>query len=191
MKGPYYHFRKVFSEVECEQLKNYALQFPLQDATVGYGKTAKVNEAHRKAGVVWLNPQDVEVKPIVNELILCALEANKECFWMQLFSEPRLSYERPQFTQYSVGDKFDWHEDNNIFAKHESDRKLSLVVQLSHSASYEGGKLELDEHPILENHFSKLGDVIIFPSFLRHRVTEITSGTRHSLVMWFLGPQLS
>jgi PKHD-type hydroxylase len=35
----------------------------------------------------------------------------------------------------------------------------------------------------------KRGTVIIFPSFLQHRVTEVKRGTRYSLVQWYNGPE--
>jgi len=34
----------------------------------------------------------------------------------------------------------------------------------------------------------KQGTVIVFPSFLKHRVTEVTRGKRYSLVQWLNGP---
>ena len=34
------------------------------------------------------------------------------------------------------------------------------------------------------------GDVIIFPSYLLHRVSQITKGSRYSLVVWALGEPL-
>jgi PKHD-type hydroxylase len=35
----------------------------------------------------------------------------------------------------------------------------------------------------------KKGTVIAFPSFIPHRVTELTSGVRKSLVGWIEGPK--
>ena len=32
------------------------------------------------------------------------------------------------------------------------------------------------------------GSIIIFPSFVYHRVTPVTHGRRHSLVGWIAGP---
>jgi PKHD-type hydroxylase len=32
------------------------------------------------------------------------------------------------------------------------------------------------------------GTVIVFPSFMMHRVTEITEGQRNSIVGWISGP---
>ena len=63
-------------------------------------------------------------------------------------------------------------------------RKLSISVQLSRSEDYEGGELQFkvgsDEIVATQDP----GSVIIFPSYIRHRVTPVTSGVRHSLVQW-------
>ena len=37
--------------------------------------------------------------------------------------------------------------------------------------------------------FKKKGTLLIFPSYLRHRVLPVTSGVRRSLVAWFWGPK--
>ena len=34
----------------------------------------------------------------------------------------------------------------------------------------------------------KEGSIIVFPSFINHRVAPVTKGTRYSLVAWFVGP---
>jgi len=66
-------------------------------------------------------------------------------------------------------------------------RKLSLVLQLSDPKDYEGGELilHLSEEPTVVP--KKQGYVTIFPSFVLHEVTPVTSGTRHSLVSWISG----
>ena len=52
---------------------------------------------------------------------------------------------------------------------------------------FEGGDFEIrgkdDRVPKLEE-----GSIIVFPSFLEHRVTPVTEGIRYSLVSWFVGP---
>jgi len=35
----------------------------------------------------------------------------------------------------------------------------------------------------------KKGDIIVFPSFMVHRVKPVTKGTRKSIVIWVLGPK--
>ena len=65
-----------------------------------------------------------------------------------------------------------------------STRKLSLVVQLTDPCQYSGGELVVfpDEHAS-----RAIGSVTFFPSFLTHRVTHVSSGTRYSLVAWTTG----
>ena len=36
--------------------------------------------------------------------------------------------------------------------------------------------------------FRQKGVCIIYPSFLPHRVTKVTKGTRHAIVGWIHGP---
>ena len=67
-----------------------------------------------------------------------------------------------------------------------SARKLSITVQLSDPADYEGGDLEFFPQP-RQPAVRDRGAMIIFPSFIAHRVTPISHGTRRSLVAWVSG----
>jgi PKHD-type hydroxylase len=66
---------------------------------------------------------------------------------------------------------------------------LSISVQLSDPSEYEGGDLQFslygDRTVIAEK---EQGTMVIFPSYMRHRVTPVTRGTRRSLVTWITGP---
>ncbi len=92
-----------------------------------------------------------------------------------------------QYTEYKGGKKghFDWHIDT--FAKHGGfNRKLSMVIQLSDSSDYEGGKFIFwDNEP---EGFKERGSVLVFPSFRPHKVEPVTKGLRRSLVSWIEGP---
>ncbi len=95
-------------------------------------------------------------------------------------------YEPLQIAEYSVGDFFDWHLDFGV--GHSSTRKLSMTIQLSDPESYEGGDLEFHINQNEVKAPRSIGTVIVFPSFIRHRVTPITKGTRRSIVGWVSGP---
>ena len=56
------------------------------------------------------------------------------------------------------------------------------------TSEYEGGDFEFDEVKTTADFRSK-GTVLVFPSYLRHRVLPVTSGIRRSLVAWFVGPR--
>lgn len=73
-------------------------------------------------------------------------------------------------------------------------RKISMTLNLNQPGDYEGGNLKFDygHHSDNERFYEcteirPQGSIIVFPSFIDHCVTPITSGTRYSLVMWALG----
>lgn len=73
-------------------------------------------------------------------------------------------------------------------------RKLSMTLNLNAPGDYEGGNLKFDfgHHSEGEQFFEceeirPQGSMIVFPSFLDHCVTPVTTGTRYSLVLWSLG----
>jgi PKHD-type hydroxylase len=89
-----------------------------------------------------------------------------------------------QYTVYGPGHKFDWHVD--IGAGQASNRKLSITVQLSDEGGYEGGALQFISAPDMAMPKGQ-GTAILFPSYLAHRVNDVTSGLRCSLVGWAAG----
>lgn len=92
-----------------------------------------------------------------------------------------------QYTVYhSGGDHYDWHMDKGNTSV--APRKLSAIVQLSDPTEYEGGDLQFwigGDQPITAER--KQGLVYVFPSYILHRVTPVTRGTRKSLVVWVAG----
>lgn len=90
-----------------------------------------------------------------------------------------------QLLRYETGDFFTWHLDCGSGA--ESTRKLSMSIQLSAPEDYDGGRLEfaVDPRPPMAG---LQGAAIIFPSYLAHRITPLTRGTRDCLVAWAHGP---
>jgi PKHD-type hydroxylase len=74
-------------------------------------------------------------------------------------------------------------------------RKISMTLNLNAPGEYEGGNLKFDFglHREKDNRFHECeeirpqGSMIVFPSFVDHCVTPVTSGTRYSLVLWTLG----
>jgi len=103
-------------------------------------------------------------------------------------------YENIQYTEYSSKYKghYNWHMDiGGVYPFNL--RKISLSIQLSSSDEYEGGDLEIFNGVSLEMPFiapKTRGTICVFPSFLLHRVTPVTNGTRRSLVLWVGGSHL-
>mgnify|MGYP003111580338 CR=1 FL=1 len=102
------------------------------------------------------------------------------------------SCEPMQISKYEENGHYDFHLDGNGFTRynmpenkflHNKTRKLSMTIVLNED--YEGGEFEFfDEKRLIKE---KLGTVIVFPSYMIHRVKPVTKGTRYSLVVWFCG----
>jgi len=91
-----------------------------------------------------------------------------------------------QFVRYPLGGKFDWHQDIIGLRPGEvKTRGLTFSMNLSDSDEYEGGNLtlKLPEEKIMSLGREK-GSWIVFPSFIRHRVDEVTRGSREAIVVW-------
>lgn len=176
----WYWFPTGFSETELEYVSNLAQLFEYKDAvTLG---SPGVNESIRKSRIKWLDSNKTETHWLYDKLMNFASIANREIWNFDLVS----TVDAIQYTEYREGGgHYDYHLD--IGAGSASLRKLSLVVQLSDPADYEGGTFEIlrgtNPEPLPKNK----GAVLVFPSYLMHRVTPVTKGLRKSLVIWVGG----
>ena len=97
-------------------------------------------------------------------------------------------FEPLQYLQYdsSIQGHYDSHVDSG--ALNIPSRKLSIVIQMSDPSEYEGGELQLITSKEPYSVPKKKGRLIVFPSYVLHRVTPVTSGLRKSIVGWISGP---
>lgn len=83
---------------------------------------------------------------------------------------------------------YTWHIDTSARYNGGHVRKLSFSLGLSHRHAYEGGVLEIKYGCKPFQYQIGKGDMVVFPSFLLHRVTPVTKGVRKTLVGWGRGP---
>ena len=68
-----------------------------------------------------------------------------------------------------------------------------MTLSLTDPKEYEGGEFQFDfrdrkdKNIITCKEVKKKGSIVVFPSFVWHRVTPVTKGIRNSLVCWNLG----
>jgi PKHD-type hydroxylase len=94
--------------------------------------------------------------------------------------------ERPMMMEYEEGQgKYDWHIDLGPSSL-ASTRKLGFTLFLNDD--YEGGEFQIKTGR--ENYIppqQETGNLLFFPTYLVHRVTLVTRGTRSVVVGWVHG----
>ena len=91
--------------------------------------------------------------------------------------------------RYEDAGKYDWHLD--IGNEQTSVRKITAIIQLSDENDYDGGNFEFSMTDETGKNTAvgsrKKGSLILFPSYLGHRVSPLTRGVRYSVLTWMLG----
>lgn len=176
------YWDEAFSPGECEKIIKYALQNPKEKGAISgtVGVPGKIDSLYRNNSVIWLNHDSPDIKFAMERLTGIINDLNNKYFNFNLYG----FCENLQFTEYiAPGEYYKKHIDKMYDGLV---RKLSVVIQLTDPAEYEGGELILDLG--VPNIMRKnQGSVILFPSYVLHEVTPITKGTRHSLVAWLAG----
>ena len=97
-----------------------------------------------------------------------------------------------QYSRYERDDHYNWHIDSHFDAyENGMIRKLSFTVILN--KEYTGGEFEITvpnpKNIDTSSTYDKpnVGDIILFPSHIWHKVHPVKSGVRKSLVGWVLG----
>tara|TARA_Y100000004_G_C8807834_1_gene366255 strand:- start:146 stop:745 length:600 start_codon:yes stop_codon:yes gene_type:complete len=179
----YYYYNEGFSKEELNKIEKNVADLPWNIADTAGGD----NTENRRSKVKWV-PQNGDWWWLYEKLANMAVEANNANWNFDLHSLP----EQIQYTEYYGTDKghYGWHAD--IGPDILSTRKISITVQLSEADEYEGGDLQLFrggnyEAGEFDTAYRGAGSVFIFPSYILHRVTPVTKGTRKSFVLWLGG----
>lgn len=176
----WYWFERGFSIDEINRTLELTAKFNYEEA-VTFG-TDSPNDEIRKSRLKWINNSHTDAKWLYSKVLDLVKIANSNLWNFDLISSP----ESIQYTEYhDGGGHYGYHVD--IGPGSASHRKVSLVVQLSDPSEYEGGEFEILRGMNPEKLPNNQGAVLLFPSYLLHRVTPVTKGVRRSLVLWVGG----
>jgi PKHD-type hydroxylase len=172
----HYVIDNAFSEEELGWINNLQTLYPFQEATI-----VGDNNGIRKSDIKWMHSDDKSFW-VYEKIGQFAKQANDKLWKFNLSSV----IDAIQYTvYYEGGGHYDWHID--IGPGLINHRKISCTIQLSDPDEYEGGDLEIWTGGEFKTIERKQGCAILFPSFLMHRITPITKGTRRSIVLWMGG----
>lgn len=196
VSNKYVWWKNVFNFRELNEIERYCNELELRkgvifserekenfDVSTEY-RNSEVNFFHRNEETFWIFDR-------FNETID---KINKEYFQFDLYG-----YESIQYTTYDGSEKghYDWHMDSFIDGQIPRDmggsdtRKLTVVMLLNDRNNFTGGEFQLNMGKEInaETINFERGMLIVFPSFLIHRVTPVLSGIRKSMVIWVEGPK--
>ena len=202
LKYYYWYFQSAIPPKICDDILEYGQSLEKQTAITGGHKERnrppteeelKNIQKKRKSDIVWLSDNWIynEIHPFIHM-------ANTKADWNFQWDFT----EACQFTEYKKGQFYDWHCDSSETpydspkdsSSNGKIRKLSMTLCLTEQDEYDGGELEFAFHdfdgnkqPRICEEIKQKGSIIVFPSFVWHRVKPVTRGIRHSLVCWNLG----
>lgn len=168
----------LFTIDECEEIVEMGEALPQVNWQYDGAHQGTVDLKKTGAAI----PVDEKVKWIVDKFMPLTEE------W------PVKKIEQLQFGVYVPGCFMDWHLDRGMVGggysdspNYMEDRVCAGILQLSGPWEYTGGDLQIKteaEHPVCA-HKAK-GSLVVLGSEVLHRVTEVTGGTRKTLVIWGL-----
>ena len=194
LEHPYWVWKSYFPKEFCESVIAAANRQELKEGEVLRDAARKT----RKSSVTWFGhkPENDWIHKPIDQ----CLRVTNQRFWKWAIS----GGEPIQFTKYEPGDFYAWHTDQRIKPYANNSRwpglirKLSVTVTLTDGSAYDGGDFLLEDPADTPDNAARRiktltearaqGSVVVFASSLFHRVSEVTKGTRISLVTWFLGP---
>lgn len=185
---PWVYWDDAFTDEELERIVLYCESFDLEQGTLLDTKVKEEVEKHRVSDVRFheRNPENAWIFDRLN----FAIQAVNEKF----YNFDLNGYSKFQYTTYDSekNGHYDWHMDTSVGRTPIDDiemRKLSLTLLLNDT--FKGGEfcINLGSEKNADFPPMKKGRIILFPSFMNHRVQPVTMGTRRSLVVWVLGPK--
>lgn len=166
---------QVFTDAECDAILAKYAGAQLQPGLLMHQSAPSLSA--RKSAIRFV-PYNQEDLWIFERLQAVAAAVNQALgFELKGFDEGF------QLGRYAEGEFYDWHAD--LGADVSAFRKLSLVTQLTPPGDYEGGELEF--FPASVQAPRDRGIVIVFASYMPHRVLPVTRGTRWSMASWVAG----
>jgi len=177
----------AFSDEEIDKIVEYCDAIGTEMGVTFGGTTKEEVEQHRVSGVKF-HQRNEETAWIFDRLNLVVQAANEQFYNFHLNGYPDFQY--TTYTDEQKG-RYDWHTDMSFGTRVPMIQPRKLSLSLALNDDFEGGEFQINDgkeaNPITVPMHK--GRVVLFPSFMIHRVTPITRGIRKSIVVWVNGPK--
>lgn len=177
IKHSYWIWKNVFNLIKIKELNkfiksNYHRIQPKEDGVV--------EKKHLSTKHIFYK----SIKPYVEDIVYMCIKHNNLNIGYDIWNIE--DKDCCNYNEYKKGSNYDWHLDINDSPY--ADRKLTILINLSEE-KYDGGDLLIqDTNEYILKDFKDIGSVVMFKSFLRHKVTPIIQGNRKNLALFLEGP---
>ena len=173
---------KVNNYIKTQSLIKGTLDSPVKN------KGHKNSDYVRNSQIHWMTDERYkdDLMPLYNDLTTKIRQVNNRQ-WKWIID----GWEPFQYTEYHESYKghYDWHIDYLIKRPDQPlSRKISFSLGISDKDDYEGGDLVLKIAKDEDIYKLDRGEIVIFPSWMLHKVTPVTKGKRKVIVGWGVGP---
>lgn len=182
---------QIFTHDEIDYISAYCKTLP-----IGKGGLFETNPDYttRDAHVAWIDLPRPETQWFYDKLNAAIERHNDYTFNFDLSGIPYI-----QYAEYQIGGHHDFHMDVPFDAPARIDhnlnewfRKLTVVILLTEpNVDFGGGEFYINmSQEKTPTHMPLIkGSVLMFPSFIIHKVHPVTWGLRKTLTTWVLGPK--
>tara|TARA_A100001515_G_scaffold144408_1_gene148348 strand:+ start:940 stop:1521 length:582 start_codon:yes stop_codon:yes gene_type:complete len=157
-----------------------------EKTTSGGVGNGEIDKTYRDVSVSFLNLSNTYFMDIAQKIVDAVEEANNRLWNFDIHGV----CEEILYLTYNKGQHYQLHSDivwDNLNTNIPN-RKCTFILQLSSLKDYEGGEVVVGVGGLDELTIPKeKGSLTIFPSFLPHKVLEVTKGTRQSICGWVSG----
>jgi len=179
-------WRQGVNEKEIDDIIALGELAEFQKGSVGGQKIndSRINTDVRDTDIAWIHP-DRSTEWLYERMKNLIARINYDKYQFDITTMQAL-----QYGKYKADGHYDWHIDSG--PNLPVHRKLTFILALSDVNSYEGGELLINMSGNPDNaHSIKIekGDLVVFPSFVPHKVSPVTVGERITLVTWATGPK--
>jgi PKHD-type hydroxylase len=186
---PYVYWDGWFTEEELKTIETYCVDKGTERAKVVNENGVAYESNIRPCNTAFHFPTD-DTQWFFEKLAALIELVNNKYYQYDIWG-----FEGFQYTEYDGnGDRYGYHIDmitgSNVPEYLRMPRKLSVSLLLNNKEDYKGGDFafNVSEENILQPE-QKRGRVLIFPSFMLHKVDPVVDGCRKSIVTWIVGPK--
>ena len=186
-----YHFNSInfVNDFFIDKVNNYIKTQSLIKGTLNSPNSPNSDDV-RNSQIHWMTDEKYkdDLMPLYNDLTTKIRQVNNNQWKLVIYGcEPF------QYTEYDESYKghYNWHMDTGPKRAFEDQaRKISFSLGLNDADEFEGGELVIKFGIDEQSYKLSKGEVLIFPSYLVHKVTPVTKGLRKVIVGWGVGPRI-